>query len=244
MPVPYAWVSIQGGAATISDERGEVNLGAARRKALTVEVRRIGYQPWYGKLQLPDTAVRLFVILPKLSQMLEGITIVGAASKGGLTMTGFYDRWMMRQRGALSATFIGPEEIEKRHVERASDLLYGVLGVNLMRTDRGSIIARNGAGTCFMTILLDGQPLCPAVGCHSMSGNGGQLSEKSQMGPINPLQKQPPTIDQLTVNIDEYINPNDLAAIEIYARGGNMPVQLQAADAACGVIAFWTGPRR
>jgi hypothetical protein len=32
--------------------------------------------------------------------------------------------------------------------------------------------------------------------------------------------------------------------IEVYARGGNMPISLQVKDPRCGVIAFWTGGRK
>jgi len=46
------------------------------------------------------------------------------------------------------------------------------------------------------------------------------------------------------VNVNEYVDPSDVAAIEIYARGGNMPISLQTNDSACGVIAIWTGSRR
>ena len=42
-PVPFAWVSVQGGTASIADERGQLSMGAGRHQTLTVEVRRIGY---------------------------------------------------------------------------------------------------------------------------------------------------------------------------------------------------------
>jgi hypothetical protein len=142
VPIPFAWVSVEGGIANITDEKGTVSLGAARHKTLTVDVRRIGYQPWFGKLELPDTAAVLIVTLPRLAQQLAGVTVTGQAVRSSLALTGFYDRWLMRQKGALSATFIGPEEIEKRHPSRASDLLQGVLGVSLMHTERGGMVAK------------------------------------------------------------------------------------------------------
>jgi len=36
---------------------------------------------------------------------------------------------------------------------------------------------------------------------------------------------------------------NDVMAIEVYERGGNMPISLQVNDTKCGVIALWTGSR-
>ena len=143
----------------------------------------------------------------------------------------------MRQKGTLSATFIGPEEIEKRHPERVSDLLSGVLGVGLMRTDKGSVVARSGSGTCYMTVMLDGKTLCPPSGCHIYDGNGISLGGGVAM-------PRGATIEDVTVDINRYVGPSDVAAIEVYARGANMPISLQASDNLCGVIAIWTGPRR
>jgi hypothetical protein len=237
VPVPFAWVAVQGGVASITDERGLLSLGTGRRQTLTVEVRRIGYKPWFGKLDLADTTAASTVVLPRIVQELPGVTVTGEQVKSRLEQAGFYDRWLMRQKGTLSATFIGPEEIEKRHVSRASDLLQGVLGVSLQHTDRGSIIAKGIGGSCYMTVLLDGQRLCPPAGCSVVANNAPSLS------PV-PNRTMGSSIDDITVNINQYVNQNDIAAIEVYARGGNMPISLQSVDNACGVIAIWTGSKR
>jgi len=238
IPLPYATVFVQGGNPSITNDKGELGMGVAKHKILTLEVRRIGYGPWNGKLEIPDTAAVLTVVLPRLAQQLAGVTVTGHAMITRLEQSGFYDRWLMRQKGTLSAVFIGPEEIEKRHPARVSDLFNGLSGVSLMRTDKGSVIAKSSTGSCYMAILLDGQELCPSVGCHTVTGNGGQLSgTRAQSG-------TPPKIDDITVNLNQFIEADNVVGVEVYARGGNMPVSLQASDPACGVIAIWTGPRR
>jgi hypothetical protein len=232
VPVTFAWVSVEGGIANITDEKGTVSLGAIRHKTLTVDVRRIGYQPWFGKLELPDTAAVLTVTLRRLAQQLAGVTVTGQAVKSQLELTGFYDRWLQRQKGALSATFIGPEELEKRHPSRTTDMLYGLNGVSMVNFG-GAMMARGIGGTCFMTVLLDGNVLCPKGGCYgSSSSNAPSISSRSGNMPAS------------GVDINQYINANDVSAIEVYARGGNMPITLQAGNSACGVIAIWTGSRR
>jgi hypothetical protein len=50
--------------------------------------------------------------------------------------------------------------------------------------------------------------------------------------------------NDLAVDLNQYVNAEDIVAIEVYARGANMPASLQVLDAACGVIAIWTGARR
>jgi hypothetical protein len=149
---------------------------------------------------------------------------------------------MQRQKGALSATFIGPEEIERRHPQRTSDLLNGVLGVSLTRTPKGGVVAKGIGGTCFMTILLDGNRLCPQQGCHAFA-QASQNAPQMTASPAEPGQTGG-TLDDIAVDLNRYLDASDVAAIEVYARGGNMPVSLQTSDNACGVIAIWTGSRR
>jgi hypothetical protein len=240
VPVPYAWISVEGGIANISNERGETGLGQGRHRTLTVEVRRIGYGPWFGKLEIPDTAALLTVMLPRIGQNLAAVKVTGERVKTNLELAGFYDRLMMRQKGALSATFIGPEEIEKRHASRPSDLLQSVNGVSMFRSDRGGVFIKGTGGACFMSVLLDGRPLCPPAGCHTLSGNGFAIGPQPRARPGS----ADTTIDQLQVNINEYVNPSDIAGIEVYARGANMPISLQGSDNACGVVAIWTGSRK
>lgn len=231
VPVPFAWVSVEGGTANITDEKGTVSLGATRRRTLTVEVRRIGYQPWFGKLEFPDSATTLTVTLPRIAQQLAGVTVTGQIVKTQLELVGFYDRWMQRQKGTLSATFIGPEELEKRHPSRTSDMLYGQHGVTMVHADNGAICAKGNGGSCFMTVLIDGnvlRPSPPMICPGSATAHIGRL----------------PTPGPGGADINMYIDANEVAAIEIYARGGNMPISLQAMDNGCGVMAIWTGSRK
>ena len=46
------------------------------------------------------------------------------------------------------------------------------------------------------------------------------------------------------VSLDELVDANSVAAIEVYAHGGNIPQEMQQSDWQCGVIAIWTGARR
>src|ERR1017187_10094179 len=135
-PIVYAFVTLDGGNGQITDDKGEISLGAGKARTLTVNVRRIGYQQWFGKLELPDTAAVLTVTLPRIAQTLGEVRVSGysSASTLSLPMKGFYDRWQMRQKGLLSATFIGPEEIEFRHPDKITNMLRGLNG------DRKSVV--------------------------------------------------------------------------------------------------------
>jgi hypothetical protein len=240
-PISYAYITVQGGIGQITDENGEVSLGAGKRQTLTVGVRRIGFQPWFGKLEFPDTASVLTVVLPGIAQGLSAVHVVGSAPAPSAALKGFYDRWLMRQKGTLSAVFIGPEEIEFRHPNKITNMLSGLNGVMLKRGNRGSLEAYNSSGTCRMAILLDGTRQCPKLGCDV--GPPPNI----QCPTIPPMNgRYPPGCDpeDQAVFIDELVDANDVTAIEVYARGGNVPVSLSSSDQACGIIALWTGSRK
>ena len=111
-------------------------------------------------------------------------------------------------------------------------MLYGLNGISLMRGSNGAMCARGNGGSCFMTVLIDGNVLQPSPGTGCLGPStlhiGSRSSASNDKGP----------------DINVFLDANDVAAIEIYARGGNMPVSLQAVDNACGVLAIWTGSRR
>jgi hypothetical protein len=247
VPVPYATVFVRGGAANITDEHGHLSL-LGTHQLLNVEVRLIGYTPWYGTVALPDTAATITVVLPRIGQQLGSVIITGERVKNRLELAGFYDRWQMRQKGTLSATFIGPEELDRRSPSRISDMFNGLTGVTLTRTPAGGMVAKGIGGTCFMTVLLDGAKLCPPLGCHvfaSTSQNAPQMSAPPpEPGERTSLAgRSTPNLDDTAVDLNRYIMAGDVSAIEVYAHGGNMPVSLQTTDTACGVIAIWTGSR-
>lgn len=212
--VAHASVIVEGGLPQVTDDRGEISLGHGTRQLFTVEVRRIGFKPWFGKVNFADTGSVFSVAVQRLGQSLDTVTVTGAtAIKSSLELTGFYDRWLMRQKGTLSAVFIGPEELEFRHPDKVTNMLYGLNGVRMIRDKWGdpnpysTQIASISGKLCPMAIIVDGQQI-------------------------------------RNVSLDKYLEANEVMAIEIYSRGGNMPSSLHANDSICGVIVLWTGSRK
>jgi hypothetical protein len=216
-PIMYANVVLAGAQARITDEKGEINLGIGARQTFSMRVSRIGFAPWFGVVDLPAAAT-MTVTLPQIAQLLAPVNVSADGPKTTntpLPLAGFYDRWMMRQKGTVTGVFIGPEEIEFRHPVKVSRMLAGLNGIRLICDISGdcSIQSTNPGGllpgtACPLAIVLDGSQIY------------GQ------------------------VNVDAMINVNDVMAIEVYERGGNVPIGLQVNDTKCGVVAFWTGSRR
>jgi hypothetical protein len=67
-PVPFAWVSTNGAAAQIADAAGTLHLNLPANKTLAVEVRRIGYQPWTGRLTGSDSVRTITALLGRAVQ--------------------------------------------------------------------------------------------------------------------------------------------------------------------------------
>ncbi len=245
-PIPFAWVVVRGGITGIANERGELSLGSERHKTLTLDVRRIGYQPWSGKITLPDSASTQTVTLSRVAQPLAGVTVTGSAAKSGLETEGFYDRWLQKQKGAFrNATFIGPEMIEARNAPLTTDLLDRVLGIRFHRDSRGAL-AVIGSGlrppgttfqggnadpgnaldgsACFMNVLIDGGPVCPPIGCHY----------------VFPGDPPGASIDDHTIDVNKAVSPKQVAGIEVYPSRDGMPPSILELSNGCGVILIWT----
>jgi hypothetical protein len=246
-PIPFAWIVVHSGITGIANERGELSLGAERHKTLTVDVRRIGYQPWSGKLTLPDSASTQAVVLQRLAQPMPGITVTGSPASSVLQSEGFYGRWLQKQQGEYrDATFIGPEMIEARKAALTTDLLDRVLDLTFHRDSRGVLVPiGNGvrpqganyrpargddpgnslaAGACFMNFVIDGGPVCPAIGCHY----------------VFPGDPPGSSIDDHSLDINAAVSPKQIAGIEVYPRRDGMPPDVQALYNGCGVILIWT----
>jgi hypothetical protein len=223
-PIAFANVIVEGGDPLITNEKGEVGLGNGRPRALTIRVRRIGFSEWFGNVEIPDTASTVTITLAHISQQLGAVRIIGKKNPSSPFVQGFYDRWLERQKGALSATFIGPEELEFRHPDAITNVLRGLLGVRLVKVCDGPqcqvAMSSNQACKIPMAVIFDGMQ---------------QLGEN-----IAPMGAPP----VYRVMIDKLIDAHDVMGVEVYARGGNMPLSLQVNDNICGVIAIWTGSRK
>ncbi len=249
-PVPFVWVRIRGGITSIADEQGVLDLGKVKGKSLLVESRRIGYQPSTDTLHLPDTASAVRITLHR-SEPGRAIPI----GKSQLELVGFYDRWMQKLRGGLrDVTFIGPEMIDEIRPASTMDLLDHINGVTLVVNSKGQRAAtqnaaqsptgvrepggfagrgreensRANANVCYMTVIVDGGPVCPSVGCHYVFANDPPGSTRDDHG----------------VDLDKIVPADSVMAIEVYPRRDGMPADVLKEYNGCGVIAVWTGRRR
>ncbi|MFI5232807.1 MAG: hypothetical protein ACHQSE_09875 [Gemmatimonadales bacterium] len=240
-PVAYANVTLAGERARITNEAGDVGVGTAGRPAVAVDVRRLGYEPWYGTLALGDTQMIARVTLHRITRRMFTVKVTDSSRVTSFFLRGFYERMLARQRGIGSGIYLTPEEVDKRNAGVPTALLQGINGVSLHRTPSGKLAAMNSNGSCQMTILIDGHVVCPEGGCdHSASSTPPPPPARRSSRTFIP--RTPPGNDQFVV-LDDVVSANDVAAVEVYPRGASVPASLPTVNSSCGVVALWTGGR-
>jgi len=94
----------------------------------------------------------------------------------------------------------------------------------------GGFIGSGGPGdlnVCYMTVLLDGGPVCPNVGCHYTFAHDPPGS----------------SADDHSVDLDKLVDVKTVTGIEVYPRHDGMPADVEKEYNDCGVIVIWTGNR-
>jgi hypothetical protein len=227
VPIAHAFVEVEGGRGRVADDSGRVFIDAAP-DSLRLKVRRIGHAPFTGRVGRARSG-EFEVALKSLAQTLAAVTVTERAVKLPLELAGFYDRVQRAQRGTFNADFVTPEELDGRQGARPTDLFQGRRFVSVERTPgQYSQTYLEGRGRCAMTVYLDGRLLQPEP------PRDPRASRSRASG---------------VVPIDELVNLNEVAAIEIYASAANAPAELiplvgSSQQGSCGIVAIWTGGRR
>jgi len=225
--IPFAFVQITKGVSRVADDSGRAVFSIKNADSLNLQVRRIGFDPFSGWAKRRNESGAFVVDLIPLPRTLDPVTIAGRRDTP-LARTGFYDRVERIQRGAYSARMITPEEMELRNPIRVSQVLAGESLVKVTPFNGKAVLMGRGIA-CAMTILLDGQ----------------RLTGTYEEAVGNP---SPPPMSSLG-SIDEIINAQSIAAIEVYGSAAAVPAELQRVAGSrlaqgCGLVAIWTGSRR
>jgi len=222
LPIPYALVSVRGGTERLADSLGIARLTTNFEDSARVAVRRLGYAPFTGTLAR-NAAGEFVLQLERVRRELEAVRTV-ASRNTPLARSGFYDRMQRVQDGAITGTFITPEELERRNPSFLSQILQGVTSVRIRKTPDGSAFAM-GRGDCPMEVLVDG-----------MRVNGLQRFVQTQGNRSRGVGG---------LHLDQLAHGREIAAIEVYGSSANAPSELipLTGNGSCGIIAVWTGGR-
>ena len=243
-PVAFANITLKGERPQITNEHGDVTVGESARPSVEVDVRRLGYEPWYGTLALGDSQMTATITLHRLTRRMFTVKITDSSRTVPAYLHGFYERMLARQRGIGSGVYLTPEDIERRNSSLTTALLQGMNGVSLRRLDSGKLAAMSSGGTCQMTVLIDGRMICPESGCDRSTAPTAQVLNPGRKASIPARSSRTVSSDDQYVALDDIVSEGDVAAVEVYPRGASVPPGLPTVDSSCGVVAIWTGGRK
>jgi hypothetical protein len=241
--VPFAFVSLRNRNGQVASDSGVATLRVPAGDSLNLFARRIGYAPFEGWVRPDPAAGDYLVTIAALPRTLAAVDVRERANTP-LARTGFYDRVERVRRGAISARFITPEELDLRNPPLLSNILSGESMVKISYSD-GKVLMTGRSGRCGMTLLVDGRRMRGIVDeVHTKEG----ADEIMRMMRTEGLS-EPAAINRFIrarQSIDELVNSLSVAAIEIYASAAAVPTELQRnmASDACGLVAVWTGARQ
>jgi hypothetical protein len=227
---PIALVNVSGasGVSAISDDSGRFRLEISHRDRVVFDFRRLGYTPSRFALA-PGGDTTISVLLLPTAQQLSRVDIKETAPKPN-SLAGFEERMLARKRAAGAGYFLTAKDIEAMSAMRTTQVVENIPTISVRRTqlDKYAIYGRavGTGGDCLATIWLDGI----------------QVAGASQ--PVVDRRTRRVVASAELTELDPYVNPSELAGVEIYPRGMMAPPQfLPPGDpnaARCAVVAFWT----
>ena len=199
---------------TVADTAGEFSIaltGLAGHDVL-VTVRRLGYRPASRRLRMPDSrdGVALDVTLDLVPIRLEDVTSAAARRARRLANAGFYDR----SREGFGH-FVTEEDILERNPHEVTDVLLRIPGVSRIGRSDGSA----------MISIMRAQGRFASAFCSPKVFVDGVVVA---------------TPNTQAFDFDAFLEPEEIAGIEIYRGPAELPVMFGGAESDCGVIVVWT----
>lgn len=209
-----ARVSIVGTAmAAVADTDGTFRIGALPVGAHRVEVRLLGYATTVVPIQVQSaTDAILEVVLAAVPISLEPVKVTAD------TMTLPEIKGFLQRKGRGNGTFLTRTEIDQMGARVFTDVLRRVPGMRLQ--PREGSFGPSYAVQSTRTDGMNGGRGCPVL----FYVNGIPFPVSSDL------------------EINHYVAPNDVAAVEIYSGASQIPTQFNSStlNARCGVIVIWT----
>jgi hypothetical protein len=211
------------GLAQATDSRGRFSFQDVPPGQYTVTVELLGYATREELVRVEGGKILTLDLTLAVEPIeLEPIEVSVEARNLDLELSGFYQR-----REETSGYFITREKIEERAPLYTTDLFRGMAGVKL----QGGL----GIGTQNVVILTGSRSL-------SFTDNEAEVCLPAVWVDSQMLYEGGP-VDLLTLEntafLDQIIEPEEIAGVEVYNSPASMPVQFNL-HGACGVIVFWT----
>jgi predicted thioesterase len=183
--------------------------------AQTIEVSAIGYDPAVVAVAVAvGGTVRVHVVLERIPVELEPLE-VSAEEAVPAILRGFYER-----RATAAGTFITRADIERTQPRLFTDVLRSAPGLRFQAVQGpsgGSFVAQSARS--------------------AVAGGGNLVRNPCRILYYLDGVRFPVEGD---FGINTFVQPEDVAGVEIYTGSARIPVQFYTEAAQCGVIVIWT----
>ena len=152
LPVPSAQVRVKGARGTSeTDAEGRYTLSGLPAGTQQLDVRRIGYAVAETLVELRSGAVTTSDVRLQRVVSLDSVRVVAMRSR--------YPEFSERRRFSTGGRFLGPEQLQRRHDARTSDIIRALGGFLVEnRGGRAMVISARGASMrrCVANVVIDG----------------------------------------------------------------------------------------
>jgi hypothetical protein len=202
-------------ATGVTNDRGVFRLATPTPGRYLLSAETLGY----GRLEGEAVDVSLGQLTVLEIQMaaeavaLDPLVVTAEPRSFHLEVDGFY-----RRMETGLGKFMTPEVFEQRKPRMASDLLFGIPGVNVAEPTRG-----NGGRAVYFQRTSSAGVCWPMIYINRMLVSPGGISSFAEPAAI-----------------DELINAADVMAMEVYRSPAEVQPEFSGANSGCGVIVLWT----
>jgi hypothetical protein len=202
-------------ASGVTNERGVFRLATPTPGRYLLSAETLGYARLEG--EAVDVAYGKLTVL-EIQMVPEAVALeplVATAEPRAyhLEVEGFY-----RRMETGLGKFMTPEVFEERKPRMASDLLFGIPGVNVAEPTRG-----DGGRAVYFRGILGGGVCWPMVYVNRMLVSTGGTS----------VFAEPAALDEL-------VDAADVLAMEVYRSPAEIQPEFSGPNSGCGVIVLWT----
>jgi protocatechuate 3,4-dioxygenase beta subunit len=202
-------------ASGVTNERGVFRLATPTPGRYLLSAETLGYGPLEGEaidVSLGQLTVLEIQMVPE-AVALEPLVATAEPRAYHLEVEGFY-----RRMETGLGKFMTPEVFEERKPRMASDLLFGIPGVNVAEPTRG-----DGGRAVYFRGILGGGVCWPMVYVNRMLVSTGGTS----------VFAEPAALDEL-------VDAADVLAMEVYRSPAEIQPEFSGPNSGCGVIVLWT----
>jgi len=237
LPISGGRVAVVSGAGAVTaqgrtDAEGRFLLDTRGPGTFRVRVSANGFLDYEeGPIEVADRdTVRIELRMGTSVVPIQPVRVIATPRSVQLNQVGFYER-----RESNPGQYIDRFAVEERKPRVVSDMLRGLNGVQLARSDPRDgpvvqyVLMRSG---CLPRIMLDG----------AMVAAGGQVD--AARGQTTMIERDARTrSDPRTMAdyaLDRLVEPHMVEGIEIFRSMAEIPSQWGGANAGCGLILIWT----